>query len=63
MIVDTPPSGAEGELTEKGTINARALLRNRQELVEALFSQQPRNNVLTPMQMRRNAESVLFQSD
>ena len=32
-----PPSAAAGELTEKGTINGRALQRNRPELLESLF--------------------------
>jgi len=33
-----PPSHAAGELTEKGTVNSRALQRNRPELLDALFS-------------------------
>jgi feruloyl-CoA synthase len=37
LLVDVPPSGAAGELTEKGTVNSRALQRNRPELIEALF--------------------------
>ena len=37
LLVDNPPSGAAGELTEKGTVNSRALQRNRPELLEALF--------------------------
>jgi feruloyl-CoA synthase len=38
LVVDVPPSGAAGELTEKGTVNSRALQRNRPELLDALFS-------------------------
>ena len=37
LLVDVPPSSAAGELTEKGTVNSRALQRNRPELLEALF--------------------------
>jgi feruloyl-CoA synthase len=38
LLVDVTPSGAAGELTEKGTVNSRALQRNRPELLDALFS-------------------------
>jgi feruloyl-CoA synthase len=38
LLVEVPPSGAAGELTEKGTVNSRALQRNRPELLEVLFS-------------------------
>jgi feruloyl-CoA synthase len=37
LLVEDPPSGAAGELTEKGTVNARGLQRNRPELLDALF--------------------------
>jgi len=37
LLVETPPSSAAGELTEKGTVNSRALLRNRPELLAALY--------------------------
>ena len=37
LLVEAPPSGAAGELTEKGTVNSRALQRNRPELLDALF--------------------------
>lgn len=39
MLVDVPPSGAAGELTEKGTINSRMLQRNRPELLDILFGE------------------------
>lgn len=38
LLVDIPPSATAGELTEKGTVNSRALQRNRPELIDALFS-------------------------
>ncbi len=37
LLVENPPSGAAGELTDKGTVNSRALERNRPELLDALF--------------------------
>jgi feruloyl-CoA synthase len=37
LLVETPPSGSAGELTEKGTVNSRALQKNRPELLEALY--------------------------
>jgi feruloyl-CoA synthase len=37
LLVLIKPSAAAGELTEKGTINARVLQRNRPELLELLF--------------------------
>jgi feruloyl-CoA synthase len=37
LLVESPPSSAAGELTEKGTVNSRALQRNRPELLDALF--------------------------
>ncbi len=35
----SPPSHAAGELTEKGTVNSRALQRNRPELLNILFDE------------------------
>ena len=40
LLVEAPPSSAAGELTEKGTVNSRALQRNRPELLDALFGDQ-----------------------
>jgi feruloyl-CoA synthase len=37
LLVEVPPSGAAGELTEKGTVNGRGLQRNRPELLDILF--------------------------
>jgi feruloyl-CoA synthase len=35
-----------GEMTDKGSINQRTVLRTRNELVEQLYSQAPQANVL-----------------
>jgi feruloyl-CoA synthase len=39
LLVETPPSAAAGELTEKGTVNSRGLQKNRPELLEILFGE------------------------
>jgi feruloyl-CoA synthase len=39
LLVEVPPSSAAGELTDKGTVNSRALQRNRPELLEILFGE------------------------
>lgn len=39
LLVEVPPSGAAGELTEKGTVNSRGLQRNRPELLDILFGE------------------------
>ncbi len=42
IVLDKPPSMDAGELTEKGTINQKAVLRNRANLVEELYAGSPR---------------------
>ena len=37
LLVEVAPSSAAGELTEKGTVNSRALVRNRPELLDSLY--------------------------
>ncbi len=37
ILLDEPPSLDEGELTDKGTVNQRAILRRRADLVEMLY--------------------------
>lgn len=39
LLVEVPPSGTAGELTEKGTVNSRALQRNRPALLDTLFGE------------------------
>ena len=38
LVVDEPPSMNAGELTDKGSLNQRAVLRNRAGLVEELYA-------------------------
>jgi len=42
ILVDTPPCLDAGEFTEKGTINQKAVLRNRAALVEELYANSAR---------------------
>jgi len=42
IVLDDPPSMDAGEMTEKGTINQKAVLRNRAALVEELYAGSPR---------------------
>jgi feruloyl-CoA synthase len=46
VIADVPPSGHAGELTDKGSLNQRAVLRNRPELVDELYGEPPSPRVL-----------------
>jgi len=41
LVLDSPPALGNGELTDKGTINQRAVLDNRANLVEALYAREP----------------------
>jgi feruloyl-CoA synthase len=36
-MIDSPPSMADGELTDKGYVNQRAVLANRADLVARLY--------------------------
>jgi feruloyl-CoA synthase len=42
LVLPDPPSMDAGELTEKGSVNQKAVLRNRAELVEELYAGSPR---------------------
>lgn len=42
MFIETPLSFDKGEVTDKGSVNQRAVLRNRADLVESLWSDDPR---------------------
>jgi feruloyl-CoA synthase len=45
-LLDSPPSMEARELTDKGTINHAAVLKNRMAVVEQLYLQQPAAHVL-----------------
>ncbi|MDB5220652.1 MAG: feruloyl-CoA synthase [Myxococcaceae bacterium] len=47
-VLDEPPSIDAGEITDKGYINARAVLDRRAALVERLYASPPGDDVITP---------------
>lgn len=48
MLLDTPLSIDRGEVTDKGSVNQRAVLEHRAPLVEELYAAPPGDNVITP---------------
>jgi feruloyl-CoA synthase len=42
LVLDEPPSMDAGEMTDKGSINQRAVLQRRAALVEELYSDSSR---------------------
>jgi feruloyl-CoA synthase len=48
LLIDTPLSIDRGEVTDKGSINQRAVLDHRNELVEMLYSSELADDVITP---------------
>jgi feruloyl-CoA synthase len=46
VIVDEPPSTAAREITDKGSINQKAVLRHRRELVDQLYAAEPPRHVI-----------------
>jgi len=46
ILLDEPPSMEAAELTDKGSINQRAVLRRRAALVDALYAATPSPNVI-----------------
>jgi feruloyl-CoA synthase len=46
ILLDAPPSLDAGEMTDKGSINQRAVLARRAELVDELYARSPSSRVL-----------------
>jgi len=46
LIMEAPPSIDAGEVTDKGSINQRAVLKNRCALVERLYAEQPDPDII-----------------
>jgi feruloyl-CoA synthase len=42
LVLEEPPSLDAGEMTDKGSINQRAVLSRRKNLVKELYSDSPR---------------------
>jgi feruloyl-CoA synthase len=47
ILMDTPMSIDRGEVTDKGSINQRAVLEHRSKLIDELYSPTPAANVIT----------------
>ena len=48
MLLEEPPHIDRGEVTDKGSINQRAVLTHRAELVERLYAETPAADVILP---------------
>lgn len=48
MLMSEPPSIDKGEITDKGSINQRAVLKERDALVQALYEETPGHVVVRP---------------
>jgi feruloyl-CoA synthase len=48
VLIDTPLSIDRGEVTDKGSINQRAVLENRARLIEDIYAPTPPAQVITP---------------
>jgi feruloyl-CoA synthase len=48
VLLDTPLSIDRGEVTDKGSVNQRAVLDHRAALIEAIYSNAPAAQVITP---------------
>jgi feruloyl-CoA synthase len=48
MLLAEPPSIDKGEVTDKGSINQRAVLKERDALVQALYDEAPGFDVIKP---------------
>ena len=47
MLFDTPLSIDRGEVTDKGSINQRAVIEHRSALIEQIYSPAPPAQVIT----------------
>lgn len=47
IIADVPPSIDAGEITDKGSINQRAVLKNRAALIDELYAERPSPRVIS----------------
>ena len=48
VLIDAPLSIDRGEVTDKGSINQRAVLENRGLLIDAIYAPTPPAQVITP---------------
>ena len=52
IVLDEPPSSAAREITDKGSINMKAVLHHRRELVDELYEAAPSPRVITARGMK-----------
>ena len=50
IVLEDPPSLDAGEVTDKGSLNQRAILDRRRPLVDDLYAESPLPHVITPLQ-------------
>ncbi len=50
ILLEDPPSLDAGEVTDKGSLNQRAILDRRQSLVDDLYAEAPPSHVITSLQ-------------
>lgn len=48
LLMDTPPDPAAGEMTDKGAVSQRGVLRARREAVDSLFADPPPGDIIFP---------------
>jgi feruloyl-CoA synthase len=53
LLLEEPPSIDAGEITDKGSINQRAVLKRRADQVEALYADRPLSSVLVAGQVEK----------
>ena len=46
LVLDGPPNVATGEITDKGYVNQRSVLSNRNYQVQRLYAEQPDEQVI-----------------
>ncbi len=54
ILLEDPPSLDAGEVTDKGSLNQRAILDRRRSLVDDLYAQAPPAHVITSLQSERS---------
>jgi feruloyl-CoA synthase len=50
LLMELAPSPAQGEITDKGSLNQRMVLRNREAAVDALYSETPAPEIIVVTQ-------------
>ena len=59
LLMDTPPDPAAGEMTDKGAVSQRGVLRARKAFVDRLFNDPPPNRHYIPAEVTMRLDRVL----